>query len=323
MWTIYSQQKISSSRIKAYVLDDSIKKRRGKKMEGVSCHFDHTEGRHVMGQQVLTLGLVTEELFMPLDSQIYVSNSKVQGLIREFKDKRSIVAKRFDEAVAQSKPAIAKGMLGRSKRLGIQADYLVADAWFGTKPMIETARSLAVTAIFRMKKNKMKYRVTGAKGQVESLDANALYQKAVKGEWKKVRGMPYRAVTMDVELNIASGKNEEPNEINIRLLFVRGATEQSKPCVGKKDWALFLSTDPDMSMTKILEIYALRWGIEVYFKEAKQHLGFLKEQTWTFASHTASIHLTAIRYLMGTSKNRSKTPKPISRNFAPEIIYIF
>ena len=39
-------------------------------------------------------------------------------------------------------------------------------------------------------------------------------------------------------------------------------------------------------------------GIEVYFKEAKQHLGFLKEQTWTFASHTASIHLTAIRYLM-------------------------
>ena len=51
-------------------------------------------------------------------------------------------------------------------------------------------------------------------------------------------------------------------------------------------------------MSKILETYALRWGIEVYFKEAKQHLGFLKEQTATFASHTASIHLCAIRYLM-------------------------
>jgi len=38
--------------------------------------------------------------------------------------------------------------------------------------------------------------------------------------------------------------------------------------------------------------------IEVYFKEAKQHLCFFKEQTWTFASHLASIHLTAIRYLM-------------------------
>ena len=47
-----------------------------------------------------------------------------------------------------------------------------------------------------------------------------------------------------------------------------------------------------------LEVYALRWGIEVYFKEAKQHLGFLVEQTRTFTSHTASIHLCAIRYLM-------------------------
>ena len=51
-------------------------------------------------------------------------------------------------------------------------------------------------------------------------------------------------------------------------------------------------------MSKILEVYALRWGIEVYFKEAKQHLGFLAEQTTTFASHTASIHLCAVRYLM-------------------------
>ena len=38
--------------------------------------------------------------------------------------------------------------------------------------------------------------------------------------------------------------------------------------------------------------------IEVYFKEVKQHHGFLKEQTATFASHTASIYLCAIRYLM-------------------------
>ncbi len=44
----------------------------------------------------------------------------------------------------------------------------------------------------------------------------------------------------------------------------------------------------------MLEIYALRWGIEVYFKECKQHLGLLKEQTITFASHIASISLTAV-----------------------------
>ena len=53
-----------------------------------------------------------------------------------------------------------------------------------------------------------------------------------------------------------------------------------------------------MSATEILEIYALRWGIEVYFKEIKQHLGFLKEQSGDSAVHYASIHLCAIRYML-------------------------
>ena len=296
--TISRQKDLLSSRIKAYVLDDSIKKRRGKKMEGVSCHFDHTEGRHVMGQQVLTLGLVTEALFMPLDSQIYVSGSKAHELNGEFKDKRNIVAKRYEEATKQTKPEIAKGMLGRAKRQGLKADYLVADAWFGTKPMIRTAQSLDITAILRMKKNTMKYRVTGTKGKAEELDAKALYQRAVKGEWKKVRGLPYRAVTIEVELDVGNKEDKEPKLIKTRLLFVRGVKAEGKASISKKDWALFLTTAPEMSLTKILEIYALRWAIEVYFKEAKQQLGFLIEQTRTFASHTASIHLTAIRYLM-------------------------
>ena len=82
------------------------------------------------------------------------------------------------------------------------------------------------------------------------------------------------------------------------MLFVRGLKEPSEVEVSKKEWALFLTTDTKLSMSKMLETYALRWGIEVYFKEAKQHLGFLQEQTATFASHTASIHLCAIRYLM-------------------------
>ena len=38
--------------------------------------------------------------------------------------------------------------------------------------------------------------------------------------------------------------------------------------------------------------------VEVYFKESKRHLGLLKEQTNSFASHIASTHLAAIRFCM-------------------------
>ena len=53
-----------------------------------------------------------------------------------------------------------------------------------------------------------------------------------------------------------------------------------------------------MTDSEILRIYALRWGIEVYFKETKQYLGFLAEQTGNYACHYASVHLTAIRFML-------------------------
>jgi hypothetical protein len=66
--------------LRAFVVDDSVKIRRGKKMPSVSSHFDHLTGRCVMGQQVLTLGLTTEAQFLPLDNEIFISNAKAQSL---------------------------------------------------------------------------------------------------------------------------------------------------------------------------------------------------------------------------------------------------
>lgn len=295
---VYQQNKLKGSRVKAFILDDSIKTRKGKKMEGVSSHFDHVTGRHVMGQQVLTLGLATEDAFLPVDSQIYISDVKEQGLIRPHKDGRSIAGKRYSEATNQTKPEMSASMMKRAIRSGIEADYLLADAWFGTKPMIRTALDLDVCAILRMKKSKMKYRAVVNGNSEQRLNAQELYTTVVKRKWTKVRGMPWKAVSLDVELDLSDKDEKEPAWKSMRLLFVRGLNEPGEADASKKDWALFLTTDTQLSMSKILETYALRWGIEVYFKEAKQHLGFLKEQTITFASHTASIHLCAIRYLM-------------------------
>ena len=72
----------------AFVLDDTIKIRSGKKMPGVSSHFDHTTGRHVMGQQVLTLGLSCAQGFVPIDSELFTGQTNVVGLHAPFKDGR-------------------------------------------------------------------------------------------------------------------------------------------------------------------------------------------------------------------------------------------
>ncbi|MCH9659867.1 MAG: transposase [Bacteroidetes bacterium] len=292
---------LNKHEIKAFVLDDSVKIRRGKKMAGVSCHFDHLTGRTVMGQQVLTLGYASEEVFLPLDNQLYISQKNIQAQDQNFRDGRSIVAKRYRESVLMSKPEMAADMVIRALTKGFSADYLLADAWFGNKTTLRLKQSPDLTAILRMKKDKTQYRYSyyvNGKQCVVMTNAKELYKHHVRKQWQRIQGTSYHYKVLNVELNLTSSPKESPQWVSYRLLFVKGAAEDNTSEPGKHDWALFLTTDTSMEPSRILEIYALRWGIEVYFKESKRHLGLLKEQTNSFASHIASIHLAAIRFCM-------------------------
>lgn len=293
-------QTLKASGKKAYVVDDSVKQRFGKKMPGISSHFDHTSGRHMMGQQVLTLGLSCEEGFVPLDSELFISQTKAIELHEPFEDGRSIAAKRYRTAQQCTKPEMVGAMVKRALNAGIMADYLLADAWFGTKAMIRLTQETALVPVLRMKKNKMKYRISEfVRGETVSqeLDLQALYKHCVRKAWQPIRGQKYQAKTVDVELNLAETKDTE-QWVKVRLLFVRGLAGESQATAGKHDWAVFLTTGTALSAAEILELYSMRWAIEVYFKEAKQHLGFLKEQSNHYAAYIASIHLTAIRFCL-------------------------
>ena len=286
---------------KAFVVDDSVIQRFGKKMPGISSHFDHTSGRHVMGQQVLTLGLSCEDGFVPLDSELFTSQTKAQPLSKSFKDGRCTVAKRYRVAERQTKPEMVASMIRRALRAGIMAGYLLADAWFGSKAILRLCQETDLTAILRMKKSKLKYRVSqyinGHHFDYE-MDIKALYQHSIRKQWQKIPGQKYVAKVVDVEINLAETGKTDAQWVKVRLLFVRGSAEPTQTQVGKHEWAVFLCTDTALSATEILQHYAMRWAIEVYFKEAKQHLGLLKEQSNHYATYIASIHLAAIRFCL-------------------------
>lgn len=199
--TVYDRHELGKSRHRVFVLDDSIKKRCGKKMKAESGHFDHVSNTYVMGQQVLTLGLSTEESFLPLDSQIFISEKRVQPLTKPYSDGRSVGAKRYKEAVERTKIGVAEGMVRRAVRVGIGGDFVVADAWFGNKKVMRAALFLDLTAILRMNKGNMKYRVK-ISGRWQELDAKALYQHAVRQNWTKVRGVLWKAVGMIVQVDL-------------------------------------------------------------------------------------------------------------------------
>ncbi len=292
------KEKIHQAPIRAYVVDDSVKERKGKKLEAVSRHFDHLLGRTVKGQQVLTLGLATQAHFLVLDNDIFMSQSQRQGLKEKFKDGRSIVGKRYQATASQSKPALLSSMVKRAVRNHIDADYFLADAWFGNKPTIRLAHEVNTVPIVRMKNDKTLYRYyTIKEGRKVYQDYNAqqLHQAVVRKNWNTCADTPYQSVSVNVELNLAKSDKEPTQWVNVQLLYVRGAAKEEKPTVGKKDWALFLTTDLALSPQKILEIYALRWGIEVY-----QSYCLHKSQV-TYDSNQLSLHESDISTVLAAS----------------------
>jgi hypothetical protein len=103
----------------------------------------------------------------------------------------------------------------------------------------------------------------------------------------------FKTASLIVSLNLQPQPDQPPQGVEVRLVFsapVRAADADT--------WVVFLCTDTRLSEVEILKAYSLRWSIEVYFKEIKQHLGFLQEQSGRYEVAYASVHLAAIRYLL-------------------------
>jgi hypothetical protein len=178
-----------------------------------------------------------------------------------------------------------RSMLKRATRKGINAKYCLADSWFANKKNMKAVQEEGLIGIFRMKRGNLKYLFNG-----KMYSLTELYF-LLKRRFKKNGKSKWKTFSAKVKINLSEDK-ESADWLDIKLVF-------SAPKDQKKDqWAAFMSMDVSMSDEDVLRIYALRWSIEVFFKEIKQNMGFLKEQSWSYVSHYASIHLAALRYML-------------------------
>jgi hypothetical protein len=280
---------------RAFVVDDSIKQRRGKKVEGSSNHWDHTESRTIFGQQVLEFGLASASGYQPLDRQIYMSskNAVEKPEDKDFHDKRSAAARDMARARDESKHAMFRRMLNSAVKRGLKAKYVLGDAWFGCKENIEAAEACGVSAIFQMKRGQLQYWIeSGGKDEGRYYTAKQLYETHKRSMKKASKKARYKTCRIEAWVNV---ETDAKKEIRLqKVILVLSSPAQSEDRDG--NWVIFLSTDVEASAEKILKIYALRWSIEVYFKEVKQHFGFLAEQSSRYQFSYASVHLAAMRY---------------------------
>jgi len=287
---IYQTNELGSRSQRAFVVDDTSKARAGRKVEGTSCYYDHTQGRTLKGHQVLQLGLASEKGFLPIEAQLVMGEKAAVDKPKDkpFKDQRSSCARDLRRAREETKHQLFRGMLQRALRSGLSAAYVLADAWFGCKENILCALENNLIGIFQMKRGNLAYRHQG-----RHYTASQLYTKVQRQMRPKNRRARYKTASVTVELNLATDEDQPDHWVEVRLVFSAPVRANSADT-----WVVFLCTDVTLSDAKILEVYALRWSIEVYFKEIKQNLGFLKEQSGRYQLAYASVHLAALRYLL-------------------------
>ncbi len=287
---VYQHNELGSLSQRAFVVDDSSKARAGRKVEGTSCYFDHSAGRMRRGHQMLQLGLASEKGFLPVEAQLVMGEKSavLKPKDKPFKDQRSAAARDLRRAQEHTKHQQFRDMLTGALRAGLRATYLLADAWFGCKENIACALDKGLIAIFQMKRGKLTYQYQG-----RNYTASQLYLKVQRRMKPGQRKARYKTASLSVQLNLQTNPRLPQQWVEVRLVF--SAPVRSSDA---KSWVLFLCTDLTLSDGKILQVYALRWSIEVYFKEIKQHLGFLKEQSQRYQLAYASVHLAAMRYLL-------------------------
>lgn len=290
---IMEQKSEQLDRVRCLILDDSLLEKTGMFIEKVSRVWDHAKRRSVLGFKLNLLGLWDGFSFIPIDFSLHRekgSNKKrpfglaKKDIKKQFKKKRSPKLASYERVKETDKTKIQTGleMFKRAIKKGIKADYLLMDSWFTSNAFIEAVRvvknqTIHLIGMYKIVKTKFEYN-----------DRNLTHKQIrnMLGSPKRNRKTGFYYLEAEVLLE---GKN-------VKLFFSRK---------GKRgNWKTFITTDIRLSFIKMLEIYQIRWTIEVFFKESKQLLGLGTDQSNDFDSQIAATTITMLQYILVTTRFR-------------------
>ena len=267
----------------AFIVDDTVDCRVGRRIEGTSIVNDHTTGKSRLGFKHLFLGIFDGISFSPLDFSIHsekklcrrqqeeqykkLVNKKTNG----FKRRKELRIDKITNALTLIKRAVKKGFVAR---------YVLADSWFGSLKFIQTVRSIKnglLHVICGVRNDKRKYQYKGkslnSKELRNELDAESAAKRSRKWNTRYYEVVVFYEGIGDVKLYIC------------RFPY-------------QKKWRVFLSTDTSLTFTQMMEVYSVRWTIEVFFREAKQRLRMGKCQSRDFDAQIASLTFVCILYIL-------------------------
>ena len=279
--------------VRCLVFDDSTLPKTGRYIEKISRVWDHVTHSCILGYKLLAMGYWDGASFIPLDFSLHREKGKnadkPYGLKKkeykkQYQKKREKESHAWDRAKEADDTKInsAIKMFWRAITQNFKVDYVLMDSWFTCEAFICAVRkvkSQTVHLIGMYKTPKTRFDYMG--------------QKLTHSQIRNILGKAKRCRKLRLHYKEAMvSYNGQP----LKMFFSR----QGKN--GK--WKVFITTHTELSFIKMIEIYQIRWTIEVFYKEAKQLLGLGKCQSNDFDAQIAEATITMIQHILLTLKYR-------------------
>jgi hypothetical protein len=283
---VSTKGEVDSKAVRCFVIDDTDIEKCGKTFEGISKIYSHKEHRSLFGFKLLLLCYWDGKSLIPCALSLHREHKKYEyGLTRK-QQKRQFTKKRTDEGYFQEryaeldhdKPSVAITMLKRCVRRGIIGSYVLMASWFVNDFMLQEIRKIRkgiLHAVGMCKMDKRKFKVAGIERNSQTII------KMNENDSSKVRSCnKYKSRYFVVLANYKG--------LPVKLFYIKYKKAKS--------WTLLLTTDLSLSFVKAMELYQIRWSIEVLYKECKQYLRLGKSQNTDFCGQIADASLTMITY---------------------------
>lgn len=280
--------------IRCLIADDTAMQKRGKTMEGISKIWDHVFHRSILGFKGLFLAFWDGVSFIPVDFSLH--NEKGKNPDKPFGLSKKVAINRYSKNRCANAPGTMRkkelelskitsliNMVGRALKQGLKAEYLLVDSWFMCEELIRFIFKKPGMFILGMcKMGKAKYDLGNKSSDAPHLLNHCKQTMKVK----RLRKIGVHYYVLD-----AGYKG-----MQVRLFFSQYPNQTT--------WNVLLTDNMQLTFSEALQIYQIRWGIEVFYKEAKQYLRLGKCQSNDFDAQIADISIIMITYLMLSLKKR-------------------
>jgi SRSO17 transposase len=219
------------------IIDDSLVKKTGKKIEGVAKHQSQLSKRQELGHVWVTGQMVVAGYSYALEWLLYRKQAECEEAGVSF----------------VSKPRLAEQIVRQFEPLPDTITYVLTDSWYASQDMLKLCQERSFKYIGAVRANR-KFRISGHNQQAQNW-----VQTIAKSAFDRVKVKDKRYKIWSVLGTLSSGHQ-------VHILFNRQ--------LGFKKWHYLICTDLDLPPQTLLRFYLTRWEVEIFYRAIKQNVGW-------------------------------------------------